>query len=62
MRESRKMEKTRFPADTTELWLESQRSPLHGRRAHKKAPDDVFEAWIRKRVEDALEQIKEATR
>ena len=55
------MDKMRFPADTTELWLETQRSPSEGRRAHKKAPDDMFEAWIRKRVEDALKHGKEAT-
>ena len=57
MRESKRKERTHLPADTTELWLESQKG-AGGLGRHRSPPADSFEAWIEKRVEETLRHRK----
>ncbi len=49
MRESKKIEKTHLPQSSYEAWSEAQ-SPKAGEAKHKNPPEDLYEAWVRKRV------------
>jgi len=53
MRESRKKEKTHLPRNTYEVWLESQ-TPKPSEDKHSSPPADVFEEWMKKRVDRRL--------
>jgi len=52
MRESKKTERTHLPRDSIEVWLESQ-TPRLSEVKHRNPPEDTYEAWIRRRVEES---------
>jgi len=52
MRESPKTEKMRL-GDAYEEWLRRQSSQLKSMR-HQKPPEDLYETWVKKRVEKKL--------
>ena len=58
MRESKKTEQMQLPRDTTEVWLESQKTPRRRAVTHVNPPEDALEAWINKRVGRALKRGK----
>lgn len=49
MRESKKIEKTHLPQSSYETWSEAQ-SPKAGEVKHRNPPEDLYEAWVNKRV------------
>ena len=53
MREKRSLEKIQFPESVYEAWLHSQKAGKEGKK-HRNPTEDLYEAWIRKRVEDAV--------
>jgi hypothetical protein len=61
MRESKKTERMHLPRDSTEVWLESQRVQRRHEAAHRSPPRDPLEAWIEKRVEEALKGTRAAS-
>lgn len=60
MRESPKTERMHLPVDSTEIWLEAQTKPPRVGGRHRSPPQDSFEAWIEKRVGEALKREKPA--
>lgn len=60
MRESRKGEKTHLPRNSMEEWLESQKPTLTEMK-HENPPEDIFEAWVKKRVEESGESRETPT-
>lgn len=60
MRESRRTERMHLPMDSTKAWLESQRVRKHHEVAHRNPPKDSLEAWIERRVEEAVRGARAA--
>ncbi|MDV3293227.1 MAG: hypothetical protein LYZ70_03055 [Nitrososphaerales archaeon] len=50
MRESKRIEKTRLPRNSYEVWSEAQ-SPVASKAKHRNPPEDLYEAWVKKRVD-----------
>jgi hypothetical protein len=51
LRESSKIDKTKLPGDTYEMWLGTQRNrPVKDKGPQTSAPD-FYETWMGKRVE-----------
>lgn len=58
MRESPKIDKTKLPGDSYEVWLGNQ-TKGHGKVRGSETPaPDSYEAWIGKRVETRLKETK----
>lgn len=49
-----------LPMDSTKAWLESQRVRKHHEVAHRNPPKDSLEAWIERRVEEAVRGARAA--
>ena len=49
MRESEKIEKTHLPRSSYETWSDAQ-SPKAGETKHRKPPEDLYDAWVKKRA------------
>ena len=61
MRESRKTERMQLPRDAMEEWLVSQTTkPSTGLAKRRTPAKDAYEAWIAKRVDNALKRRKVA--
>jgi hypothetical protein len=54
MRERRSLEKKHLPESVYEVWLHSQSSSKEGRK-HKTPAQDLYEEWVKKRVDATLE-------
>jgi len=48
-RESRTLQKTKFPRSVYEVWL-SEQHPGHVVRTQRTPPRDVYEAWVEEKV------------
>lgn len=55
MRESRRTERMRLPRGSDEEWLDSQKPGPHGSRP-KNPPENMYEAWLEKRIEKRRRQ------
>jgi len=55
MRERRNLEKRHLPESVYEVWLHSQASGKEGKR-HRTPAEDLYEAWIKKRVSQTMER------
>jgi len=58
MREKRSMEKKQLPGSSYEMWLQSQKA-ASARKKHRVPEKDLYEAWVRKRVDESLETRRE---
>jgi hypothetical protein len=55
MRERRNLEKRHLPESVYEVWLHSQSAAQEGKR-HRTPAEDLYEAWIKKRVSQTVEK------
>ena len=55
MRERRNLEKSHLPESVYETWLQSQAAGKEGKR-HRAPAEDLYEAWIKRRVSQTLER------
>jgi hypothetical protein len=55
MRERRNLDKSHLPESVYEVWLHSQAAGREGKR-HRAPAEDLYEAWIKKRVSQTLER------
>jgi hypothetical protein len=56
MRERRNLEKRQLPETTFEVWLNLQRPTIPTSR-HRAPAQDVYEAWVKKRVEQVVRRM-----
>ena len=55
MRERRSLEKTQLPESDYEVWIHAQTAIREGRK-HRNPAQDLYEAWVKKRVSANLEK------
>jgi hypothetical protein len=62
MRESAKTDKTHLPKDTYQEWLKSQKEKPLGKGRGKEVTENLFEAWMAKKVEKQTKKTSGRTR